>query len=45
MVDDLVERLQNRFPGVQGFERVNVLSNISKLYGEKVEYMGKIKRY
>ena len=43
MVDDLVERLQNRFPGVQGFEHANILSNISKLYGKKVEYMGKKK--
>ena len=45
MVDDLVEKLQNRFPGIQGFERANILSNISRLYGKKVEYMGKKKRY
>ena len=45
MVDDLVSKLQQRFPGVAGFERAKILNTVSKLYGKKVEYMGKKKRY
>ena len=45
MVDDLVGKLYERFPGVAGFERAKILNTVSKLYGKKVEYMGKKKRY
>ena len=45
MVDDLVGKLQERFPGVAGFERAKILNTVSKLYGKKVEYIGKKKRY
>ena len=40
-VDDLVDKIYGKFPGVKGFERGNILQTISLLYGEKVEYMGK----
>jgi hypothetical protein len=44
MVDDLINILQDKFPGqVSGFGRSNVLTAISKLYGKQVEYMGKKK--
>ena len=44
MVDDLVDKIYGKFPGVKGFERGNILKTISLLYGKKVEYMGKKKR-
>lgn len=45
MVDDLANKLQEKFPGVKGFERRNILRSVSLLYGKKIEYMGKKKRY
>lgn len=44
MVDDLVLKLQNKFTGVKGFERANILSTLSEMYGIKVQYMGKEKK-
>ena len=44
MVDDLITKLQSRFPGVTGLERANILTAISRLHGKKVEYMGKKKK-
>ena len=44
MVDDLVDKIYGKFPGVKGFERGNILRTISLLYGKKLEYMGKKKR-
>ena len=38
MVDDIMQKLNERFPGVS---RPNVLKELSKIYGKKVEYMGK----
>lgn len=40
-VDDLIEKLVEKFPGVKGFERMHVLRTISKLYNTKIEYRGK----
>ncbi len=45
MVDELVQRMNDRSPGAHGFERCNILKELSKIYGKKVEYMGKKKRY
>ena len=45
MVDELVQRIDDRFPGAHGFERCSILKEVSKIYGKKVEYMGKKKRY
>jgi hypothetical protein len=45
MVDDIIQKLNEMFPGVSGFERPNVLKELSKIYGKKVDYMGKKKRY
>ncbi len=45
MVDELVQRINDRFPGAHGFERCNILKELSKIYGKKVEYMGEKKRY
>jgi hypothetical protein len=44
MVDELVHKLQNTFPGVKGFERSTILSTLSRMYGKKVEYMGRKKK-
>ena len=45
MVDELVQRIDDRFPGAHGFERCSILKEVSKIYGKKVEYMGKKKKY
>ena len=45
MVDELVQRIGDRFPGAHGFERCSILKEVSKIYGKKVEYMGKKKNY
>jgi hypothetical protein len=45
MVEDLMSRLNEVFPDATGFEQSNVLSTISRLFGKKIEYMGKKKKY
>jgi hypothetical protein len=46
MVDELVHKLQNTFPGVivKGFERSTILTTLSRMYGKKVEHMGRKKK-
>ena len=44
MVDDLVDKIYGKFPGVKGFERGNILKTISLLYGKKGGVYGEEKK-
>ena len=44
MVDELVDKIKNKYSEEHGFERGNIVNFISKTYGRKVEYNGKKKR-
>ena len=44
MVENLLEKLQTRYPGVQWFQRANILSNIIKIVWEESRIYGEEKK-